>query len=92
MTKIRHHDKKVRHNVKTCRASGRKKCVMLSKFYDIKTFVMTSMSAIYFKQLVMMSQTRQDTLMTSKTRRQIYVKAVCHEVKNVNKFAMTSKR
>ena len=31
MTKIRHHDKKVRHSVKTCRASWRKKCVMSSK-------------------------------------------------------------
>ena len=70
MTKIRHHDKKVRHNVKSvsCRQN----------FHDIKTFVMTSMSVIYFKKLVMMSQTRQNTSMTSKTRR------------DVTRFVMTS--
>ena len=52
MTNIRHHDKKVRHNIKNHVVRQDIKSVSCRQnFHDIKTFVMTSISATYFKKL-----------------------------------------
>ena len=103
MTKIRHHDKKVRHNVKTCRASGRKKCVMLSKLpwhqnvrHDIN-------------ECNILQKVSHDVTNTSKHVNDIkntpWHHTICHDIRymskqcvmksrichDIDKFAMTSK-
>ena len=68
--------------------------VIAIKFcYDIKKFVMTSISATYYKKLVIMSQTRQKHVKnTSKTRRDVkrfvMKSKTCHDI---DKCDMTSK-
>ena len=67
-------------------------CYVVKFCYDVKKFVMTSISATYYTKLVIMSQTRQNTSMTSKTcrdvKRFVMKSKTCHDI---DKCAMTSK-
>ena len=61
-------------------------CHVVKNVHDIKTFVMTSISATCFKRWVMMSQTRQkhvhDITNTPWRQKICHDIRVCHEVKN----------